>query len=598
LRKCRYTITRSRMKQFWSETRWILLGIIWLAGLSLGYAGFAQFTREHALGWSMGDIFYRTLQLIILESGSVDGRVNWSLETARFLLPALTVYTALKALMHLFQEQTQMLRLWWLRDHAIICGVGRKGSRLASELLRNGKRVVIIERDNENTAASELQRKGAILLKGDATDRFILASARIHRSRHMICLLGEDSQNLEIAFQAYQLSQERLKGVLTCFVHLASSDMLNLVKRSELSLQSDVPILIETFHPYARAAQLLVQEDPAWVDPSILPGHLLVIGLGRLGEQLVNQACYTWYRSNKSKRLVITILDRDAKEKTDLLLHKYPRLENTCQLNPLQVDVSSTCLLTSALKIDSALQPIQLVYICLGNPILSLQVCLCLLNLPEHQTVPIRVRMEEKSGLHGLLEKQINEEPFGGQVISFDIYRRTCSAQLVTGGSHELLARELHELYRREIERSSHEQPYSPTWDHLPEDVKEVNRQQASRIHHLLNSAGYRINPLQNWDADKYNFMPEEVEQMARLEHDLWRKVKEKNGWRYGLKKDKIKKCHPDLIPWEKLPDLEKQKNVAFICHLPSLLARLGFQVDRVVDAKRVTKIPGRETSP
>ena len=76
-----------RIRQLWSETRWILLGSIWLAALVLGYLGFARFSSENDRLWHTGDLLYRTLQLIILESGSVEGRINWMLETARFLLP-------------------------------------------------------------------------------------------------------------------------------------------------------------------------------------------------------------------------------------------------------------------------------------------------------------------------------------------------------------------------------------------------------------------------------------------------------------------------------------------------------------------------------
>jgi len=178
----------SQIRQLWSEIRWILLGAIWLAGLILGVAGFSQYARLNALDWSTGDILYQTLQLIPINSGAVGGKVNWMLEIARFLVPALTVYTALQALMHLFNEQMQWLRLWMLRDHVIICGLGRKGGHLAGELLGLGQRVVVIEKEPEHTRAAELQRQGVLLLTGDATDSDILASARLHRAHHLICL--------------------------------------------------------------------------------------------------------------------------------------------------------------------------------------------------------------------------------------------------------------------------------------------------------------------------------------------------------------------------------------------------------------------------
>jgi hypothetical protein len=576
---------QTRLRQLWSETRWILLGIVWLLGLILGYAGFSMFSRDNAFDWNAGDTLYRTLQLIILESGSVTGQINWMLETARFLLPALTAYTAFQALMHLFQEQMQWLRLWGLRGHVIISGLGRKGSHLASKLLELGQRVVIIEKDPEQTKAKELRRQGAIILTGDATDQDILTNARLHRARHLICLLGEDSQNLQVAFQAYQLTHPQRKGVLTCIVHFASPDLLNLIKRSELSIEADIPFQIETFHPYARSAQLLIHEDPGWQDssdPSNLPDHLLVIGLGRFGEHLVAHAAYTWHRLKLHRRLLITILDLKAIEKTEILLSKQPQIEKVCQLIPLQVDLGSTNLLYHTLENGVGQKQIQRVYICLSDPVLSLQVCLSLLQIPDFRRVPIRVRLEQETRLPALLETPMTGEPFCSQFIPFDMYERTCSAELVVGGLHELLARELHEQYLRGIEVSATHQQSSPYWDQLPDDEKEANRQQASRIYRLLNAAGYRINPLQDWDASEFIFRTDEVDQMAQLEHDLWRQAKLASGWQSGPVKDKKKRTHPALTAWEKLPDEDQKKNRAFIHQLPSLLARLGFQIDGV----------------
>ncbi|MGC9336439.1 MAG: NAD-binding protein [Anaerolineae bacterium] len=578
-------IKRAQLSQLWSEIRWILLGLVWLAGLLLGYAGFFRFSSEHALSWSPGDILYRTLQLIILESGSVDRRGSWMLETARFLLPGLTVYSALSVLMHLFREQ---LHLWRLRDHVIVCGLGRKGGHLASELLRLGQRVVAIEREPEHTRAAELREEGALLLTGDATERDILASARLHRARYLICLLGGDRENLEVAFHAYQLTRGRRRGLLTCIIHLTSPGLLNFVKCSELSSEGEVPFQIETFHPYARAAQLLIRDDAAWqegADPAAVPSHLLVIGLGRLGEHLVVQAAYAWHKHKRRDRLCITILDQEAAEKTAVLVQEHPQLAAVCEFNPLSVDLSLTHTLNDALNKATAPLPVQRVYICLGDPVLSLQVCWSLRQSPAYKTAPIRVRLDEGSGPWGLLEKSLTAEAHPDQVIPFDLYRRTCSAEVVVGGLHELLAQELHERYLTGIGASSTGVP----WDQLSEEIKKDNRQQAERIHRLLTAAGYRVNPFQNWHAREYVFPAAEVEHMARMEHNLWLQTKQEAGYRWGAVRDEKERTHPDLVPWEDLPDEERKKNEAFICELPSLLARLGFQIDRAEDVKEMS---------
>ncbi len=70
-----------------------------------------------------------------------------------------------------------------------------------------------------------------------------------------------------------------------------------------------------------------------------------------------------------------------------------------------------------------------------------------------------------------------------------------------------------------------------------------------NRIHTVLTAAGYRIAPLQDWDAEDRAFPSEDVERMAKLEHELWCQTQRANGWRWGPQKDKTKRTHPDLLP-------------------------------------------------
>ena len=44
--------------------------------------------------------------------------------------------------------------------------------------------------------------------------------------------------------------------------------------------------------------------------------------------------------------------------------------------------------------------------------------------------------------------------------------------------------------------------------------------------------------------------------------HNNWMKAKILQGWIYGQVKDFDKKTHPDLIPFNDLPDVEKLKDV------------------------------------
>jgi hypothetical protein len=70
---------------------------------------------------------------------------------------------------------------------------------------------------------------------------------------------------------------------------------------------------------------------------------------------------------------------------------------------------------------------------------------------------------------------------------------------------------------------------------------------------------------------------------MARMEHERWYEELRLDGWTYapGPKNPSVK-THPDLVSWEALPDLEKEKNRVTVRELPGFLARAGFQIYRL----------------
>lgn len=51
------------------------------------------------------------------------------------------------------------------------------------------------------------------------------------------------------------------------------------------------------------------------------------------------------------------------------------------------------------------------------------------------------------------------------------------------------------------------------------------------------------------------NITPEE-------NHNNWMKAKTAQGWVYGEVKDFEKKTHPDLVPFEDLPEVEQRKDI------------------------------------
>lgn len=52
---------------------------------------------------------------------------------------------------------------------------------------------------------------------------------------------------------------------------------------------------------------------------------------------------------------------------------------------------------------------------------------------------------------------------------------------------------------------------------------------------------------------------------MPKDSHNNWMKLKLSQGWKYGKVRDNYKKTHPDLVPFEEMPEKEKMKDALFI---------------------------------
>jgi hypothetical protein len=198
--------------------------------------------------------------------------------------------------------------------------------------------------------------------------------------------------------------------------------------------------------------------------------------------------------------------------------------------------------------------------------------------------------MTEDTGLASLLKGP--KEATGGlaRMHVFGLMERTCKPGFLNDGSHAALARAIHAEYvRNELRKgnTSESNPSMVAWELLSEEMKEMNRDQADDIGTKLHFIGCDILPWSDYGADKFVFTPDEVELMAKIEHERWCKVKMDQGWQYAAVRDDKKKLHPCLLGWEdaRFSEVEKEKDRNTVRQIPMYLALAGFQIYRVASA-------------
>ncbi|WP_103296759.1 potassium channel family protein [Rhodopirellula sp. MGV] len=89
-------------------------------------------------------------------------------------------------------------------NHAIICGYGRVGQTLVTELRSTGIPLVVVDRDAERLIDAE--RNGVFVIVGDASDENILKRAGIERASVLATVLNGDAHNVFVTLTARELN--------------------------------------------------------------------------------------------------------------------------------------------------------------------------------------------------------------------------------------------------------------------------------------------------------------------------------------------------------------------------------------------------------
>ncbi|MFC7290369.1 RyR domain-containing protein [Hirschia litorea] len=112
----------------------------------------------------------------------------------------------------------------------------------------------------------------------------------------------------------------------------------------------------------------------------------------------------------------------------------------------------------------------------------------------------------------------------------------------------QIIARVMHEAIR--AFQAAHGELPAPHWNQAPKWMKKAS----------VEGVLFKIN---NPNAS------------VSAQHDQWMETKLKDGWVFGHEKDGKKKTHPLLVPYEKLPFPERQKDALVAAIITSLTQEL-----------------------
>jgi Trk K+ transport system NAD-binding subunit len=161
-----------------------------------------------ALSHGIGNLVVQTLESLSLQNLGMQN-INGALGQAIFVINILFYVLFAQSLLEIVQifvrrrpEARQIGLAATLRDHVIVCGLGRIGYRIVSRLAASGYQVVVIERDPTSAFINRVAALRVPIIQGEASEAYTLNRAGVKHACAVIACIDGDLVNLEIALAA------------------------------------------------------------------------------------------------------------------------------------------------------------------------------------------------------------------------------------------------------------------------------------------------------------------------------------------------------------------------------------------------------------
>jgi hypothetical protein len=97
----------------------------------------------------------------------------------------------------------------------------------------------------------------------------------------------------------------------------------------------------------------------------------------------------------------------------------------------------------------------------------------------------------------------------------------------------------------------------------------------------LSNQSNYEPHPLNLDDVPIEPELLELREAIAENAHEVWAKTRKEQGWTYGPERDDAKRLHPDMLPYNLLPESEKEYDRLMAINTIKLVKKLGWDLKK-----------------
>ena len=570
---------------------WVFVILLFAAALSLGV-----YAVSSTIGCGGRPFWVRVhlaLQLFVVggePTGTcVDDGWPVPLVVAAFLSPLVTVFAFLQLAWRDVRGGAESL--WWRyvqHGHIVVCGLGEKGWTFARSCRRHGYAVIAVERDPNSPFLANCTEEDVHAIVGDALDPAMMRRSGLGRAKAVVAFCGNDGLNANLvaslrALLAGRPSRHRFRPrrsqgrVCKIVADISEIDVLRKLEEHE-RLMSKADSAAVTFTNVAEtSARLLLRDHPPDVYADMMGQsriHLAVYGFGEAAEAILKEAVLVCHGCNQA-RLRLTVFDPAAEQCERRLRQSYPMLDRIADVDFEVMAMEAGVLPPTALA--QIPQSVTEHIVCLEPDEHAFAFALALRRLlleERERNAPIMVRLRAARGLSKLFGGDRGGAQMPEAIYPFGDLVRALSPDIVLDQALDDLARKLHAHYLKKLAedrtRSNWDKPAAMPWERLPEEYRKSNRLAADHVAVKLRAIRCHTAPSQ--DKPTVTLAEEEVEELARIEHDRWRAEKYMAGWSYDLQRVDPAKRHKNLMPWPQLSESVKDYDRAQVRAIPSFV--------------------------
>ncbi len=203
-----WRLIRANFYDFGLLLRESWIALVGFAVLTLAGTLYLHYVHPNQLGFAAA--LYETLKLVSFQSG-IDLPGDLLGKTLFFLIPLLGLALIFQSVLNfgrLLLDKGSRREAWQValastyHDHVIVCGLGRVGFRVVTQLIDSGYEPVVIERDWASTFVERAINLKVPVVVGDARELTTLRQAGLPRARAIIAAIQSDLTNIEIALTA------------------------------------------------------------------------------------------------------------------------------------------------------------------------------------------------------------------------------------------------------------------------------------------------------------------------------------------------------------------------------------------------------------